>query len=83
MVDIWLFHPKKFLNFDTFCSKEIVFGAFWLHAALKKNLDPSRWDLKPPLDQYPSRTILSSKTSSLPQMNKHLGKGQTKVQYPS
>jgi hypothetical protein len=23
MVEIWLFHPKKFLNFYTFCSKEI------------------------------------------------------------
>jgi hypothetical protein len=28
MVDIWLFHPKIFLNFYTFCSKEF-FGCFW------------------------------------------------------
>jgi hypothetical protein len=33
MVDIWLFHPKKFLNFYTFCRKEIILGAFWLHVA--------------------------------------------------
>jgi hypothetical protein len=36
MVDIWLFHPKNFLKFYIFCSKEIFLGAFWLHAAKKK-----------------------------------------------
>jgi hypothetical protein len=35
-VDIWLFHPKNFLNFYTFCSKEIFFGCFLVACSLKK-----------------------------------------------
>jgi hypothetical protein len=37
MVDIWLFHPKNFLNFYTFYSKEIFLGAFWFLKGKKKN----------------------------------------------
>jgi hypothetical protein len=39
MVDIWLFHPKKFLNFYTFCSKEFFFGCFMAACSLKKTLE--------------------------------------------
>jgi hypothetical protein len=35
MVDIWLFHPKEFLNFYTFCSKEI-FWSFLATCTLEK-----------------------------------------------
>jgi hypothetical protein len=36
MVDVWLFHPKNFLNFYTFYWKEILLGCFLASKSLNK-----------------------------------------------
>jgi hypothetical protein len=39
MVDIWLFHPKNFLNFYTFCSKEIFLVLYGCMQPKKRTME--------------------------------------------
>jgi hypothetical protein len=59
MVDNWLFHPKKFLNFYTFCRKKI-----WvLSGCMQPKKEPwcSMKQMPSPLDEGKDETTTSVK----------------------
>jgi hypothetical protein len=47
MVDIWLYHPKKFLTFYTFCSKEFFFARKRsLSTSIRKEIEKEKEEAK-------------------------------------